>query len=56
MQPRPGVSSSLLFADVVILLAPSDLELQQALGRSAAECEAAGMRIGSSRRWKAVQE
>ncbi|KAK3507907.1 hypothetical protein QTP70_002569 [Hemibagrus guttatus] len=34
--------SSLIFADDVILLAPSSLDLQHALGRFAAECEAAG--------------
>ncbi len=32
--------SSLLFADDVILLAPSDQDLWHALGRFAAECEA----------------
>ncbi|KAK3528161.1 hypothetical protein QTP86_023883, partial [Hemibagrus guttatus] len=36
--------SSLIFADDVVLLAPSSLDLQHALGRFAAECEAAGMR------------
>ncbi len=39
--------SSLLFADDVVLLAPSDQELRHALGRFAAECEAAGMRIST---------
>ncbi|KAK3540649.1 hypothetical protein QTP70_034466 [Hemibagrus guttatus] len=38
--------SSLIFADDVVLLAPSSLDLQHALGRFAAECEAAGMRDG----------
>ncbi|KAK3575585.1 hypothetical protein QTP86_030518 [Hemibagrus guttatus] len=37
--------SSLIFADDVVLLAPSSLDLQHALGRFAAECEAAGMRV-----------
>ncbi|KAK3566209.1 hypothetical protein QTP86_029183 [Hemibagrus guttatus] len=41
--------SSLLFADDVVLLAPSSLDLQHALGRFAAECEAAGMRISTSK-------
>ncbi|KAK3507305.1 hypothetical protein QTP70_013559 [Hemibagrus guttatus] len=40
--------SSLIFADVV-LLAPSSLDLQHALGRFAAECEAAGMRVSTSK-------
>uniref|UniRef100_A0AAQ6INE0 ribonuclease H n=1 Tax=Anabas testudineus TaxID=64144 RepID=A0AAQ6INE0_ANATE len=41
--------SSLLFADDVVLLASSDRDLQQALGRFAAECERAGMRISASK-------
>ncbi|KAK3527697.1 hypothetical protein QTP86_034170 [Hemibagrus guttatus] len=41
--------SLLLFADDVVLLAPSDLDLQHALGCFAAECEAAGMRVSTSK-------
>ncbi|KAK3522832.1 hypothetical protein QTP86_004669 [Hemibagrus guttatus] len=41
--------SSLIFADDVVLLAPSSLDLQHALGHFAAECEAAGMRLSSSK-------
>ncbi len=41
--------SCLLFADDVVLLAPSDQDLRNALGRFAAECEAAGMRISTSK-------
>ncbi|KAK7884420.1 hypothetical protein WMY93_027543 [Mugilogobius chulae] len=41
--------SSLLFADDVVLMAPSSQHLQHALGRFAAECEAAGMKISSSK-------
>ncbi|MEJ4486828.1 reverse transcriptase family protein [Enterococcus faecium] len=41
--------SSLLFADDVVLLAPSSQDLQHALGRFATECEAAGMRISTSK-------
>ncbi|CAM4686377.1 unnamed protein product [Leuciscus chuanchicus] len=41
--------SSLLFADDVVVLAPSDQDLQHALGRFGAECEAAGMRISTSK-------
>ena len=41
--------SSLLFADDVVLLAPSNMDLQRALGRFAAECEASGMRISTSK-------
>ena len=41
--------SSLLFADDVVLLAPLSQDLQHVLGRFAAECEAAGMRISSSK-------
>ncbi len=47
--------SSLLFADDVVVLATSDQDLQHALGRFAAECEAVGMRISASRprtRWR----
>ncbi|KAK3565347.1 hypothetical protein QTP86_007134 [Hemibagrus guttatus] len=40
--------SSLIFADDV-LLAPSSLDLQHVLGRFAAECEAAGMRVNTSK-------
>ncbi|KAK3569032.1 hypothetical protein QTP86_021564, partial [Hemibagrus guttatus] len=40
--------SSLIFADDVVLLAPSSLDLQHALGRFA-ECEAAGMRVSTSK-------
>uniref|UniRef100_A0AAY5KR82 Reverse transcriptase domain-containing protein n=1 Tax=Esox lucius TaxID=8010 RepID=A0AAY5KR82_ESOLU len=41
--------SSLLFADDVVVLAPSNQDLQHALGRFAAECEAVGMRISTSK-------
>ncbi|KAK3558314.1 hypothetical protein QTP86_014701, partial [Hemibagrus guttatus] len=41
--------TSLIFADDVVLLAPSSLDLQHALGRFAAECEAAGMRVSTSK-------
>ncbi|KAK3542721.1 hypothetical protein QTP70_000102 [Hemibagrus guttatus] len=41
--------SSLIFADEVVLLAPSSLDLQHALGCFAAECEAAGMRVSASK-------
>ena len=41
--------SSLLFADDVVVLAPSHQDLQHALGRFAAECEAAGMKISTSK-------
>ncbi|KAK3506845.1 hypothetical protein QTP70_029252 [Hemibagrus guttatus] len=41
--------SSLLFADDVVLLAPSSLDLQHALGRFAAECKAAGLRVSTSK-------
>uniref|UniRef100_A0A8C6W0Z1 Reverse transcriptase domain-containing protein n=1 Tax=Nothobranchius furzeri TaxID=105023 RepID=A0A8C6W0Z1_NOTFU len=40
---------SLLFADHVVLLASSERDLQLLLERFAAECEAAGMRINSSK-------
>ncbi|KAK3510314.1 hypothetical protein QTP70_001363 [Hemibagrus guttatus] len=39
--------SSLIFADDVVLLAPSSLDLQHALGHFTAECEAAGMRVST---------
>ncbi|KAK3521649.1 hypothetical protein QTP70_014695 [Hemibagrus guttatus] len=41
--------SSLIFANDVVLLAPSSLDLQHALGRFAAECEAAGMSVSTSK-------
>ena len=41
--------SSLLFADDVVLLAPSGEDLQLSLERFTAECEAAGMRISISK-------
>ena len=41
--------SSLHFADNVVLLAPSGQHLQHVLQRFAAECEAAGMRISTSK-------
>ncbi|KAK3515996.1 hypothetical protein QTP70_000711 [Hemibagrus guttatus] len=41
--------SSLIFADDVVLLASSSLDLQHALGHFAAECEAAGMRVSTSK-------
>ncbi|KAK3520218.1 hypothetical protein QTP70_019360 [Hemibagrus guttatus] len=41
--------SSLIFADDVVLLASSGLDLQHALGHFAAECEAAGMRVSTSK-------
>uniref|UniRef100_A0A8C6P9E0 Reverse transcriptase domain-containing protein n=1 Tax=Nothobranchius furzeri TaxID=105023 RepID=A0A8C6P9E0_NOTFU len=40
---------SLLFADDVVLLASSECDLQLSLEQFAAECEAAGMRISSSK-------
>ena len=40
---------SLLFADDVVLLASSGRDLQLSLERFAAECEAAGMRISTSK-------
>uniref|UniRef100_A0A8C6KI17 Reverse transcriptase domain-containing protein n=1 Tax=Nothobranchius furzeri TaxID=105023 RepID=A0A8C6KI17_NOTFU len=40
---------SLLFVDDVVLLASSSSDLQLLLGRFAAECEAAGMRISTSK-------
>ncbi|TWW62666.1 hypothetical protein D4764_04G0013130 [Takifugu flavidus] len=40
---------SLLFADDVVLLVPSNRDLQQMLGRFESECEAAGMRISTSK-------
>ncbi|TWW62329.1 R2 Retrovirus-related Pol polyprotein from type I retrotransposable element [Takifugu flavidus] len=53
--------SSLLFADDIVLLAPSNRDLQQMLGRFATECEAAGMWISTSKSesmvltWKRVE-
>ncbi|KAI3351369.1 hypothetical protein L3Q82_005912 [Scortum barcoo] len=41
--------SSLLFANDVVLLASSSQDLQHVLERFAAECEAAGMRISTSK-------
>ncbi|KAK3542732.1 hypothetical protein QTP70_000089 [Hemibagrus guttatus] len=41
--------SSLLFADDVVLLAPSNQDLQHALGHFAAEREAARMRVSTSK-------
>ncbi|KAK3560563.1 hypothetical protein QTP86_010899 [Hemibagrus guttatus] len=41
--------SSMIFADDVVLLASSSLDLQHALGCFAAECEAAGMRVSTSK-------
>ncbi|KAI3356938.1 hypothetical protein L3Q82_003580 [Scortum barcoo] len=41
--------SSLLFADDVVLMASSSQDLQRVLERFAAECEAAGMRISTSK-------
>ncbi|KAK3534617.1 hypothetical protein QTP86_016770, partial [Hemibagrus guttatus] len=41
--------SLLIFADDVVLLAPSSLDLQHALRHFAAECEAAGMRVSTSK-------
>ena len=41
--------ASLLFADDVVLLASSNQDLQCALGRFAAECDMAGMRISTSK-------
>ncbi|KAK3529745.1 hypothetical protein QTP86_003010 [Hemibagrus guttatus] len=41
--------SALLFADDVVLLAPSSQDLQRALGRFAAECDVAEMRISTSK-------
>ena len=40
---------SLLFADDVVLLASSDRDLQLSLDRFTTECEAAGMRISTSK-------
>ncbi|KAK3539491.1 hypothetical protein QTP70_009045 [Hemibagrus guttatus] len=40
---------SLLFADDVVLLTPSSQDLQHALGRFATDCEAAGMRVSTSK-------
>ncbi|KAK3527104.1 hypothetical protein QTP86_010820 [Hemibagrus guttatus] len=41
--------SLLIFADDVVLLAPSSLDLQHALGHFAAACEVAGMRVSTSK-------
>jgi len=41
--------ASLLFEDDVVLLAISDPDLQHALGRFAAKCEAVGMRVSTSK-------
>ena len=41
--------ASLLFADDVVLMAPSASDLQHSLDRFAAECEAPGMRISTSK-------
>ena len=41
--------ASLLFADDVVLMAPSALDLQHSLDWFAAKCEAAGMRISTSK-------
>ncbi|TWW67224.1 hypothetical protein D4764_02G0002650 [Takifugu flavidus] len=41
--------SSLLFADDAVVLVPSSRDLQQILGRFATECEAAGMRLSTSK-------
>ncbi|KAK3518183.1 hypothetical protein QTP70_033879 [Hemibagrus guttatus] len=41
--------SLLLFADYVLVLAPSSLDLQHALGHFSAECEAAGLRVSTSK-------
>ncbi|KAK0155726.1 Retrovirus-related Pol polyprotein from type-1 retrotransposable element R2 [Merluccius polli] len=52
---------SLLFADDVVLMASSDRDLQLSLDRFTAECEAAGMRISTSKsesmvlNWKRVE-
>ncbi|XP_042604086.1 uncharacterized protein LOC122141275 [Cyprinus carpio] len=43
------VISSLLFADDVVMLASSGQDIQHALGRFVTECEAAGMRISTSK-------
>ena len=41
--------ASLLFADDVVLMASSAVELQRSLYQFAAECGVAGMRIGTSK-------
>ena len=41
--------ASLLLADDVVLMAPSACDLQQSQDRFAAKCEAAGMRISTSK-------
>ncbi len=47
--PPPTHTNPLLFADDVILMAPSVLDLQHSLNQSAPECEAAGMWISTSK-------
>ncbi|KAI3369274.1 hypothetical protein L3Q82_007526 [Scortum barcoo] len=46
---RISTTGSLLFADDVVLMASSGQDLQHVLERFAAECEAAGMRISTSK-------
>ncbi|KAI3356632.1 hypothetical protein L3Q82_017819 [Scortum barcoo] len=46
--------SSLLFADDVVMMASSGQDLQHVLERFAAECEAAGMRISTSKKSEAM--
>ena len=41
--------SSLLFADDVVFIAPSSQDLQHVLGQFTAKCEAAGVRISTSK-------
>ena len=41
--------ASLLFADDVVLMAPSGCDLQHSLDRFAAKCEVAGMKISTSK-------
>ena len=41
--------ASLLFADDVVLMASSAVDLQHSLDQFVAECEAAGMRISTSK-------
>ena len=43
------MTSFQLFADDVILLASSDCDPQHALGKFAAECQVAGMRVSTSK-------
>ncbi|KAK3517503.1 hypothetical protein QTP70_012581 [Hemibagrus guttatus] len=49
MTDTPRGTSGREFRDDVVLLAPSSLDLQHALGRFAAECESAGMRVSTSK-------